>query len=468
VSRSLLLQRVELHGRLQDVRVADGLVSVVTAAGQLSRQPGEALVDGHGGALLPGLADHHLHLLAAAASLASLDCSAARVGDRAGLSAALRSATPGADGWVRAVGYDGQLAGPLTATTLDELLGEGAPRLVRVQDRSGAAWSLSGAAAHAIGLQGALHPGVERGGDGRATGRLFGADDWLRDRLPPTGTADVATVGTLLARYGVTAVTDATAGLGDDAVTLLADAHAAGLLPQRLHLLGAASVPVPLSLGPSKIMVADAALPALADLAARVAASHERGRPVAVHCVTREALLLLLSALDLVGILEGDRVEHAAVVPRELMPRLRGLRVVTQPAFLTVRGESYRRDVDPRDLPGLYPYSSLLAAGVPVVPSSDAPFGPLDPWAVICAARDRRTERGTVLGAREQVSPRTALAGLLSPVELPGAPPRRVTVGGAADFCVLSCRLEEALRHPSSELVAATVIAGDIVHTAGS
>ena len=64
-SRSVLLRRVEVEGRVVDVVVADGVVLAVGP--ELPSPPGATIVDGAGGALLPGLHDHHLHLHAMAA-----------------------------------------------------------------------------------------------------------------------------------------------------------------------------------------------------------------------------------------------------------------------------------------------------------------------------------------------------------------------------------------------------------------
>lgn len=74
------------------------------------------------------------------------------------------------------------------------------------------------------------------------------------------------------------------------------------------------------------------------------------------HCVTRESLLLALTALDVVGRRIGDRIEHGAIIPDP--SQLKGLTVVTQPAFTTVHAERYRRDVDIDDQPYLYRFRS--------------------------------------------------------------------------------------------------------------
>ena len=132
------------------------------------------------------------------------------------LVAALRAAdaTLPAGEWIRATGYPRVGGRPDDGRWLD---GAVAGRPVRVQHRSGAAWILNGAAAAVVGLDavgaadiGAAGPaGVERDRYGRPTGRLFGADDWLRGHVPAVA-LDVDAVGAELAGYGVTAVTDAT------------------------------------------------------------------------------------------------------------------------------------------------------------------------------------------------------------------------------------------------------------------
>jgi predicted amidohydrolase YtcJ len=300
-------------------------------------------------------------------------------------------------------------------------------------------------------------PGIERGADGAPTGRLWRADDWLRTRLPPGPPPDLASTGARLARLGITAVIDATPDLAGGAVDTLAGAVATGALPQRVTLLGVpldGGLPPGLVAGPYKIVLADSGLPALDDLVDRIRVAHAAGRAVAVHCVTREALVLLLVALRTAGVRSGDRVEHAAVVPAELVGELAalGLRVVTQPGFLADRGDDYLRDVPPADHDDLYRCASLLYAGVPVSLSSDAPYGPLDPWAVLSAAVDRRTQAGAVVTPAEQISPAQALAGYLGG--------RRVVPGEPADLLVLDRPLAEQLAAPTADAVHRVLIGG--------
>jgi predicted amidohydrolase YtcJ len=484
----ILVRGAEVHGRVPvDVRIADG---VVTEIGDRLPAAGEEVVEARGGALLPGLCDHHLHLHAIAAAAASAECGPPAVTGPAVLAAALAASPSGEDGWVRGIGYDQDVAGLLDTAGLDRLHHD---RPVRIQHRSGALWIVNTAGARALGLAAAEHPGIERDSRGQPTGRLWRADGWLRSRLPRSRPPDLRATGARLARLGITHVTDATPDLDDAAIGALRTATETGALPQHVLLLGVppgwaapaaphppgtgphppapephppAAGPHPPPPGPFKIIIDDSALPPIDTLTERIRAVHDRGRAVAVHCVTREALVLLLAALDEAGARPGDRIEHAALVPAGLISRLRtlGLTVVTQPGFLARRGDDYRRDVPAAEHADLYRARSLLDAGVGCALSSDAPYGPVDPWAVITAAVHRRTPSGHVIGPAERLTPAQALAGYLSPPDAPGAAPRRVAAGSPADLVLLRAPLAEALAAPSADLVAATLIAGAVVH----
>ncbi|NNN28833.1 amidohydrolase family protein [Streptomyces sp. S3(2020)] len=449
MSGDVLLRGVSVRswpGRPVDCRVRGGVVAEIGP--RLRAGDAELVVAGEGGALLPGLADHHLHLAAMAARESSLDVSGV---SRDGLAEAVARAVPGEDGWVRAVGYDDVVHGELDRDVLDAW---NRVLPVRVQHRSGALWVVNSAGLDRLG-----DTGVERG-------LLWRADAWLRERLgsrPPS----LRAVGARLAALGVTHLADATPD--DGAAAAVADAVRRGELPQHVMLMAADSGPADhprLSVGPVKLVVADHTLPDLGDLTERIRRAHTAGRPVAVHCVTRVALALTLAALDEAGSLRGDRVEHCAVADAALAEELavRGITVVTQPTLVARRGDTYWDRAEPEDRPDLWPYAGLLRAGVRVAASSDAPYGDPDPWACLRAATQRLTPSGRVLGPAERVPPATVLTGLLSPLSDPGGPPRRVAPGQPADLVLLDRPLSEALRTPDAGQVRATFIAGRVVH----
>lgn len=431
----LLIRRAELDGRTADVRVRAGLV---TEIGELRPVAAEMVIDARGGALLPGLHDHHLHLLSMAAAAISVRCGPPDVADLDGLARALREAPRT---WVRGIGYHESVAGVLDRHALDRLV---ADRPVRVQHRTGGLWMLNTRALIELGLL-----------DEYDDGRLWRADALLGERLGEQEPLDLAAVGRRLASLGITGITDATPELSEGTIRLLAG----GALPQRLHLLGAplgARLPLGVTIGPWKILPPDHKAPEWDTLHAEVLHVHATGRPVAIHAVTRESLVVALAVLAQAGTVTGDRIEHAAIMGRDLLPMLSqvGPVVVTQPGFITERGDQYRRDVPEADHADLYRYASLLNSGVKAVASSDAPFASEDPWRIIAAAATRD------LAPAERVTPRQVLDGLLTPLNDPGSAPRRITVGGPADLCLLHVPLVEALSAPDAGQVATTVCRG--------
>ena len=84
------MRDVEVEGRRVDVRIENGRIAALGPG--LEADAGARVIEGRGGALLPGLHDHHLHLLAWAAALASLPCGPPDVRDERALGAALRAA----------------------------------------------------------------------------------------------------------------------------------------------------------------------------------------------------------------------------------------------------------------------------------------------------------------------------------------------------------------------------------------
>lgn len=456
---NLLLRDAEVSGARSDVLIRGGFVAAVGS--ELPSPPGTEVVDADGAALLPGLHDHHLHLLALAADLASVHCGPPDVVHAADLAKALRDASSNLSpqAWLRGTGYHERVAGDLTATTLDRLVPE---RPVRIQHRSGALWTLNTAALRIVAPHLDDSPDVERDAAGVPTGRLWRYDTRLRAALPPV-TPDLTAVGRSLASLGITGVTDATPALDNGTLALLR----AGELPQRIHLLGAPLCAADPDCGPWKIHLRDHDLPDLDSIAAEISRAHDVDRGVAVHCVTRTSLVLTLAALARTGPHRLDRIEHASVVPPDLLDAMHGLgvTVVTQPGFIADRGDDYLRDVDPDDRRCLYPYRTLLEADIAVVASSDAPYGPVDPWAIIRAARDRRTPEGAVLLPHECVDAETALAGYLAPLENPSRLGREIRVGTEADLVLLDAPLAECLADPDAGRVRMVWRTGRLIYT---
>jgi predicted amidohydrolase YtcJ len=131
------------------------------------------VIGGNGGELLPGLADHHIHLRALAAASRSLDLHGADL-------------TEGGTGtgWRRVVGAGVELK----HAEVDAVWPE---RPVRVQRRSGALWTLNSMALERLG------PGA--GPDEIATGQFWRSGERLRAMLDLGEEAELAAISAELA-----------------------------------------------------------------------------------------------------------------------------------------------------------------------------------------------------------------------------------------------------------------------------
>jgi predicted amidohydrolase YtcJ len=472
-ARTVLVINAEVGGRPGvGVRVSPELILEV-GRGLVPRR-GEDVLDAAGGAVIPGLHDHHVHLRGLLAARLSLDLSGAAdpaAFDRMMTAAA---ASTGAGGWLRATGWSETSAGPLDRRRIDALTGD-VP--ARVQHRSGAMWVLNSAALRAVGADESDDPGIERDDRGTPTGRMLRLDGWLRGRLPygvgPPGEwlrAGLAEYGLQCARLGITGFTDATPDRGQPDVDTFERLSADRTFPQRLVLMAPPGLRPPaagrVTLGPRKVILDDAALPELADLAGLAGETHRHGSALAVHCVTAEQLIVAVAAFERAGV-AGDRIEHASVVPPGYAARLAdlGLTVVTQPGFISARGDDYLREVPAPERPWLYPCASLDRAGTALAAGTDAPFGPADPWRCVAAAVSRRAPSGRVVGPPERLSPARALRLFLTAPEDPGRL-REIRPGHPGDLCVLRTLLRPSLARPDAGGVRASIIAARIFEAA--
>lgn len=451
----MLIRDVEVEGVGCDVRIAG---ETIAAIGQLAPEAGEPVLDARGGALLPGLHDHHLHLFALAARRASVFVGPPEVTDRETL--ARRLAVLGS-GWLRAVGYHESVAGMLDAATLDAMVPD---RSLRIQHRGGRMWFLNSAAIDALLALAPAPPGLDRD-----SGRLFEEDAWLRATLGGQ-MPDLAEVSSELARYGVTGITDMSPTNAPEVAAHFASEQARGALKQRAWLAGRLELseqPMPgdARRGSAKLHLHENALPPLDDTLAFIRSAHALGRTVAIHCVTEVELVFALAALDEAGVVAGDRIEHASVTPDASLREIArlGLAVVAQPNFVFERGDAYRADIPAEDWPSLYRLRSFRDAGVTLAAGSDAPFGEPDPWAAMDAAVARSTRSGATLGISEALTPEEARDLFLAHPERLGER-RRVTVGAAADLCLLDRSWSKARSTLGADRVRATIVGGRIVH----
>lgn len=421
-----------VHVRNVDVGLAHPTDVVVTAGriehvGALARALTDMpSIDANGGVLVPGRWDHHTHLRALAARRVSLDASG--VGSEAALVELVERA--GAEqlrsGWLRVTGYDSDRLGLLTAARLDALLPEAPP--LRVQHRSGHHWVVNGSARAALS--------AASGRPVPADGVLWD-DDRLLDALPRV--IDEGAVRRELQRMreqGVVGASDLTAtNTAEDAAALRAAARGVA----QLRVFGAAS-DAHAGLDGSKIVVDEYRDPT-PDAVAR-ALTAAGGRPVALHAVTVEALVLAIAGLAEAAPLNGAesvRIEHAFLCPPAVSAVLAGLGVGigAHPGFIRRQGDRLATALTAEERADYQPLRTWLADGLRLFGGTDAPFGDPSVWAGMQAAVDRRAPGGELLNPGEAITPEQAFA-LFDREGLQGdAAPPAVRVGDAGGFCLL-------------------------------
>jgi predicted amidohydrolase YtcJ len=457
----VLILDAEIYGQGRaDMRIEHG---TITAIGSLEPHPGEPVIKAQGGALLPGLHDHHLHLAALAVGEASVACGPPQVMGYDDLAAALTC--PGSD-WLRGIGFCESVPGGTLpdARMLDAIVSH---RPLRMQHRTGRMWFLNSAALAELLSRAAPPPGLERE-NGAYTGRLFDEDRWLQQALAATP-PDFAATSHRLAACGVTGVTDMSPGNDPDMARHFARQIAGGALKQSLVLAGALSLAeAPQDgwrLGPAKLHLHENALPDFDETCRWIARAHEQARGVAIHCVTEVELVFSLALLEAAGTREGDRIEHASIVPPELASRMADLRLkaCVQPHFIAERGDRYLAEVEARHHADLYRLHSLLDAGLTLAGGSDAPYGSTDPWAAMRAAVRRWTREGADFTPQEALTPEQALALYLAdPLDL--SRQRRVGLGEPADLCLLDRPWHEARERLDCRDVRIAMASGRVIH----
>ena len=376
-----------------------------------------------------GYCDDHLHLLACAAARRSVDVQAATsVGELLSLirqSAREQAAGGGPISWLRAWGYDDALLDERRHPTVAELDAAAQDVPTVLHHITGHVAVVNTAAGRALGL---------------ASGKVLIERQDLLAGVPRSDRAEtvsgVAAVLEDLAEAGITSCTDATHTNDLEALELLADAAAAVPSVSITAMVGAdrlASLdgrgfgtavqgaeaakggPGSVRIGHAKVMPPhddDSAIAAL------VAAARAYGFPVAVHVMDIDTLDAALDALEAhpqpapaaqpdriePDRIEPDRIEHCALALPEQLDRIAqlGVKVVTQPSFVTRRAQKYREQLSPTEQEWLWPLGSLLRRGICVTLSSDAPTVPSDPaeWIEAATGRD--------IAPAERIDPETA------------------------------------------------------------
>jgi predicted amidohydrolase YtcJ len=205
--------------------------------------------------------------------------------------------------------------------------------------------------------------------------------------------------------------------------------------------------------------------------------AHRLGFQCTVHAVGDKAIEQTLNAMARAqqefprsGL--RHRIEHCGVCPPDLQARVhaQGIVPAMQPAFFWEFGDGYIRNYGRERADTMFPAASLIAKGVRVAGSSDAPVTHYAPLFGIEQALTRKTMDGDVCGPDERVHLRTAIrmhtinaAYASFDEDIKGS----LEPGKLADLVVLA---EDLTRVPAERLrhvgVAMTVVGGDVVYEA--
>ncbi|MER7796036.1 amidohydrolase family protein [Microbacterium sp. NPDC096154] len=472
---------------LYDVHLADGLIVDIAPAGALPRRG--TVLDAGGAWLIPGLWDHHVHVLQWALGVERVSL---RDAASAAEAAALAAGAPvRSDGRRIAVEMrDALWPEPASLAAIDEATGD-TPTYVLNLDL------------HSLWMNTAAlrREGVEPDGTGLVREEAaFAITRVLNDVPDADGDAAVARAASAAAARGLVGYVDLDMTWNEDAwhrrVAAGFDALRVdfGIYPQHLDraiALGLRSGD-PLRdaetdlvrVGPLKV-ITDGSLGTRTaacthgyaddprnlgvlnvspgDLTELMTSATAAGIGCAIHAIGDRANTLALDAFAATGAV--GRIEHAQLVRHADLARFARLGV----------GASVQPEhaVDDRELSDElwgeqtalpYPLRSLRDAGANLLFGSDAPVAPLDPWITMAAAVFRTRDGREPWRPEERIDPATALAASTAGGSLHGA---RVEPGELADLALVAI---DPLTASEAELrgmaVHATLLAGRLTHLA--
>ena len=143
---------------------------------------------------------------------------------------------------------------------------------------------------------------------------------------------------------------------------------------------------------------------------------HRLGFQIAAHCQGDAALDDLLDAFETVLGCRSDnplrhRIEHAGCLYPKLMARTAamGIGVSGQPVFFSFLGDGFVEAFGKETTEKLYPFKSMLRAGIHLGGSSDCPVSMHDPRLGLAGAVLRKSPSGRTIGPLECLTMHDAL-----------------------------------------------------------
>ncbi|MBT4643870.1 MAG: amidohydrolase [Deltaproteobacteria bacterium] len=138
---------------------------------------------------------------------------------------------------------------------------------------------------------------------------------------------------------------------------------------------------------------------------------HDLGYQIAIHAQGDAGLADTLDAFEAVLGSQSDnplrhRIEHAGCLYPDLLKRAADMNILAavQPVFFSELGDGFIEAFGPELSHQLYPFRSMLNAGLRIGGSSDCPVSMLDPRKGLSGAVLRKTPSGAVLAPEEALT----------------------------------------------------------------
>lgn len=430
--------------------------------------PTTEVVDLAGRLATPGLNDAHMHLLPYGREMDEVDLSPRAtptlVQLLGRLKAKAQTLAPGE--WVLGRGYD-HFALDVGRHPFREEIDAAVPdNPVYIVRTCGHLSVLNSKGLEAVGITEDT-PSPDGGLIERQNGRLTGllaetARELVTHALPEASLDELVAAiergGKDLLTYGITSVMEAAVGMrdgwremeayqvahrtgrlpvrtyavlmGDKGRTIVAEAHAAGMVSGRgddMLRIGGVKIFTDGSFGGRTAAMRtpyrgggdnDRGILCLpdAELEAMVLDAHRKGYRMTIHAIGDAAIEQTLTAIEkaLDDTPDPDRrhrIEHCGWLDADQMERMARRHVLPapQPTFLYEFGDLYLTLADDDRVAASYPMRTWLEKGLDPSASTDCPVTPIDPFANLYTMVTRKTRRDTVIGADQALTLEEAL-----------------------------------------------------------
>lgn len=419
---------------------------------------GTRSIDLGGKTVVPGFIDSHSH--PASAGLQHLRSVDADLRSIVAIQAAIReraSRTPKGN-WVLGFKYDDTKTSEGRFLTRDDLDAAAPDHPVSVVHRGGHSAYVNSQAMMRAGVTDQMPDPAggkfDRDAAGRMTGRVLeNAVDVFDRVIPSTATradfqSGVKLISKMLAKAGVTSVTDAYGTPGD--LQAYQDAHQAGELGTRVYcMIGSTAIDDMIAAGvrtgfgnewvrigamkstcdgsisertarlsqayvgrPDDFGMIVAEADALYPAAKK---AHDAGWQIGIHANGDVAIGMVLGLYER---LQREnprrdprfRIEHCTVINPGLVQRIKALGVIPNPfsTYVYFHGEKMRYYGEERTR-SMFAVRSFLDAGIPVTQTSDYPPGPFEPMMALQSSVTRADIKGKVWGPNQRITVEEAI-----------------------------------------------------------